>query len=225
MFGEALPPNRKERWELLEQFLARWFPPSVDPGVRTSELDASALRLGVPLPAALREWYERQGGRADVWSSQDRFLRPRQLQVAGDLLIFCVENQGVVQWGIPLESLAMPDPPVIVSDPQDATVRHVEHETTSGFALALAVMNAKWSASPAAYHANGQSTADACRAIRGALPRLPFPDLHFPASPTTFHGDDDVIVELHADTWIWATARTRAAVARIRALDGVDWDP
>ncbi len=225
MFGDALPQSRSERWALLDQFLARWFSPSRHAGVPPAALDAASRRLAVPLPAALREWYQRQGGRSDVWSLQDRFLPPDRFEIADGLLIFCIENQGVVRWGIAVEDLAASDPPVVVSPRDEKTIRHVEHETTSEFALAFAVMKAKWSAS-VAYHANGPATDQVCRTIRRVLPRLPFPDHHFPVSPTSFHGDDEVIVEIHADTWIWAAARSRAGLERVDALAGaaaIEW--
>jgi hypothetical protein len=227
MFGGALPRSRSQRWTLLEQFLARWFPPFLHPGVRPSELDSASERLGLPLPVALREWYQRQGARADVWSRQDRWLSPRQFEVADDLLIFCRENQAVVQWGIAVKDLSMADPPVILSHRHGPTIRHTEHETTSGFALAFAVMNAKWSTA-AKYRANGEATDEACQAIRSTLPRLPFPDLHWPGSPTYFHADDDIVVEIQSATcpWVWAVARTAASLEKIDALvraNRMDW--
>ena len=61
--------------------------------------------LGFAIPEALAEWYLASGKRRSVWSRQDDFLPPDQLRMHNDALIFYVENQGVVQWGIPADEL------------------------------------------------------------------------------------------------------------------------
>jgi hypothetical protein len=43
-------------------------------------------------------------------------LEPEGLVVRADTLIFCIENQSVVYWGVPLAALEEGDPPVAVTE-------------------------------------------------------------------------------------------------------------
>jgi hypothetical protein len=213
-----LPASRSDRWKLLDAFLERWFTaPRGHQGVGASELRLAEQRLGLSLPAAFREWYERYAARENVWSLQDTLRTPHQLNVEHGALVFCVENQSVVQWGIQLEELTREDPPVVVSDPAGGTTWLVESPSTSAFAATFAVMNVKWSEA-VRYRANGAGTAEAFVAIEERYSRLPFQDLNWPAWPTRFYGSDDLVLETHADSWIWASARSRSALAELDAI-------
>jgi hypothetical protein len=206
----ALPPTRVARWSLLERLLERWFPsPRGASGVDERELRAAEARLGRALPAALREWYLGFGARGDVWALQDELVGPDRLDVDDDVLVFAVENQGVVQWGLRVDE--GDDPPVMVSEEEGWVV---ESPTTSAFALHFALLNVKWSKA-VAYRANGQAPDEALAAIAERLPRLPFQELHWPAWPTRFFGTDDVLVETNGDSWIWVSARTAEALREV----------
>jgi hypothetical protein len=215
VFLSDLPRSRHERWTLLGGLLERWFPEQrAKHGVDASELALAERRLGFALPTAFHEWYERYGARRDVWSVQDTLWMPHDLGVVGGVLTFCIENQGVVRWGIRLDDMAAEDPPVVVSDPAGSKTWLVESPTTSAFAVQLAVLNAKWSGA-VRYRANGQGTDEAFAAIERSYARLPFPDLNWPAWPTQFYGREDLIIETNAQTWIWATARSHSALADV----------
>lgn len=218
MFALALPASRQERWALLGEFLDRWFlAERRSDAVDHAELVLAEQRLGLSLPAALREWYERYGALHDVWSLQDTLWVPGDLRVERGVLTFCIEAQGVVRWGIRLDELAKEDPPVVISDPSGGSAWLVESPTTSAFAVQFAVVNAKWSTA-VRYRANGPSTAEVLDAIERSYARMPFPDLHWPSWPTRLFGTDDVIVETNADPWIWVTARSQSALAEVDAL-------
>lgn len=165
--------------------------------------------MGRALPAALREWYLGFGARGDVWALQDELVGPDRLDVDDDVLVFAVENQGVVQWGLRVDE--GDDPPVMVSEEEGWVV---ESPTTSAFALHFALLNVKWSKA-VAYRANGQAPDEALAAIAERLPRLPFQELHWPAWPTRFFGTDDVLVETNGDSWIWVSARTAEALREV----------
>jgi hypothetical protein len=217
VFVATLPETRSERWALLARVIAHWFPAwRGGQGVRGADLLLLEQHLGRPLPAALREWYERQGARADVWSLQDTFLM-RPLQIDRDVVVVGVENQAVVRWGIRLEDLSADDPPIVVSDPDGATSWLVESPTTSAFAIQLAFLNVKWSRA-VSYRANGQGTDEALVAIDRGYPRLPCGDIHWPAWPTRMYSRDDIVIETNGDTWIWASARSPEALTELDAV-------
>jgi hypothetical protein len=227
VFPLHLPENRDERWVLLDEILDAWLPESpTASGIDAAELDAAERRLGLSLPPALREWYARHGARSDIWSLQDKLWVPAEIRVEDGVLTFAIENQGVVRWGIRLDDLLDEDPVVVVSDPSGKGGWLVESESTSGFALQFALLNAKWSGA-VRHRANGQGTDEAFQAIARAYPRLPFPDMHWPAYPTRVYGHDDVLIEAEAETWLWVTGRTRRALDEVDALvrgTGMAWE-
>ncbi|QFZ21191.1 hypothetical protein [Saccharothrix syringae] len=74
-------------------------------------VDEAEERLGLRLPAAVREAYALFGRRADLTSIQDELLAPEQLRVWDDVLVHRVENQGCAHWGV---ALSGDDPPVFL---------------------------------------------------------------------------------------------------------------
>jgi hypothetical protein len=222
----AIPSGRAERWSLLRRFFEGWFG-GLGPtdGCSAESMGLAEERLGVALPAALREWYA-LAGQSAIWSMQDHFLGPEGLRVEGDKLILSIENQNAVRWGIPLSELGEEDPPVFVSEPTDSVLWIEETPSVSLFALSQAVLNATFSGATA-YCANGQATDDAVAAIEQSYARLGFPDLHWPPHPTRMYGGVDLIVEVEAETWIWVSGRSpatfRGAVDLIAGA-GVEWE-
>jgi hypothetical protein len=134
-----------------------------------------------------------------------------------DLLVFCRENQNVVQWGIERVSLHMADPPVLVSDLSDPKSWFEESDTLSRFALQFAALNVKWSDLPP-FRANFDLSDDVAAATEESLPRLPFSDLHFPPFPTRLLGNKDLVVELDSNAWAWVTALTSEAFDSAREI-------
>jgi hypothetical protein len=227
MFPTALPKQRADRWGLLDEALLRWFvlPPDDSWGTPASHLDDAEHRLGLRLPPGLREWFERYGALARVWSLQDRLHAPTELQVRSEALVFCTENQGGVEWGIRVSDLALEDPTIVVSSPTGGGGWFVETDTTSTFALLFAAMNAKWS-DRVSYRANGQLTDEAVAAVERNFARLPFGEQHWPSLPTRLYGDCDLVVESQADTWLWVASLSQARLAEVDAVvtsAGMTW--
>ncbi|MEU0936702.1 MULTISPECIES: SMI1/KNR4 family protein [unclassified Embleya] len=100
----ALPAALADRagaWAFIRAFAAdRGGAIEAADGYDPAELDASAARLGVELPSALRELYELLGRRVDLTSNHDVLLPPDKLYVEDGVLVFREENQGVAWWGV-----------------------------------------------------------------------------------------------------------------------------
>jgi hypothetical protein len=227
MFGPSLPTLREHRWALLDALLGDWFPAALGKqGIDSSDITHAERRLGVALPVAFREFYERYGGCTHVWSHQDKLLMPSEWCVEDGGLTFYEENQSVVYWSIWLDEPPMDDPPVILSE-SFATAWSVEGESMSAFALQLAVQNVKWSESLVACAMVGQAPAAALAVVEGLYQRLPFPDMHWPSFPTRFYGNPELIVETNGSDGIAVSARSREAFDELDALledAGVMWD-
>ncbi|MFJ6513417.1 SMI1/KNR4 family protein [Streptomyces sp. NPDC091406] len=109
--------DRRGAWGFVRGFAAHWVGGLEEgDGYTDADLDAAEERLGVRLPAALREAYRFFGRRRDLTSCHDRLLEPDELYVddAGEALVFRHENQGAASWGVLLESLQEDDPAVFV---------------------------------------------------------------------------------------------------------------
>ncbi|WKU42784.1 SMI1/KNR4 family protein [Streptomyces sp. VNUA116] len=122
--------SRGGAWDFIRDFAAHWVSPLRDgDGWPEAEVAAAEERLGVRLPAALREAYALLGRRPDLTSNHDVLLSPAELYVddGKEALVFRHENQGAASWGILLDSLQDEDPAVLIrSDLADKTAERWE---------------------------------------------------------------------------------------------------
>ncbi|MFE6665979.1 SMI1/KNR4 family protein [Streptomyces sp. NPDC057697] len=112
------PADRQAAWRFIRAFARDWSGRPLDEadGHTPAELDAAQARLGLPLPAALRDAHQLLGRRPDLTDNQDTLLAPRDLYLDADrgVLVFRVENQSCAYWGIRVADLDQEDPPVVV---------------------------------------------------------------------------------------------------------------
>ncbi|WP_460110891.1 SMI1/KNR4 family protein [Streptomyces sp. YKOK-J1] len=110
--------GRNGAWTFIEGFAADWAGAALgrDDGWTEADIEAAERRLGLRLPAALREAYALFGLRRDLTSNHDVLLGPAELYVddAKEALVFRHENQGASSWGILLDSLPDDDPAVAI---------------------------------------------------------------------------------------------------------------
>ncbi len=107
--------NRAGVWRFVKAFSASWETPlSPGDGFTPAEIRSAEERLGLGLPAALREAYLLFGRRNDLIAGQNPLLGPDELLLdpSGRLLVFRSENQGCAGWGVPLTELSADDPSV-----------------------------------------------------------------------------------------------------------------
>ncbi len=226
---ETLPSTRTERWCLLSSLIGLWRPELTPAdGFSSGCLNEAEARLKIRIPIALREWYLLAGNRRDIWSGQDEFLSPKQLEV-DELLIIYVENQAVVQWGIRLSDLGQEDPPVFVSDDEVENAWHLENESVTEFALQTFVSNLKWSRQNRCY-ASSAGNPKVLQVIEENYRRLPFPDWRWPMWPTRFFGDEYIVIEQNGagdQVWLSVCTRTEEAFRSMERLVlpfGIQWE-
>ncbi|MFE0424023.1 SMI1/KNR4 family protein [Streptomyces sp. NPDC058953] len=110
--------GRRAAWEFVRGYARVWCatPLADGDGCGPEEIAAAEERLGLRLPAALKEAYALLGRRPDLTSNHDSLRPPAGLEVdaSGEALVFRDENQGVCVWGIPLAEIGRDDPPVVV---------------------------------------------------------------------------------------------------------------
>ncbi len=101
-------------------------------------LDAAGERLGVKVPAALRDYYLVAGRERRFNTSLNRLLSTSDWTIDKKRLIFMEENQSVVCWGVSIRNPDSDDPPVSQGiDDDESFTWHPEHRKCSVF---LAVM-------------------------------------------------------------------------------------
>ncbi|MDI5971818.1 SMI1/KNR4 family protein [Streptomyces sp. SL13] len=214
--------DRAAAWAFVRAVAAFWNVPLVDgDGVGEAELTAAERRLGLPLPAALREAYALLGRRSDLTSNQDTLLPPDELTVFDGVLVFRRENQGVAHWGIPVPHPDQEDPPVVVRlDLADKAQERWEpwlgsvSAAFTGIVLAEPLLAADESCD-FCYRQDDHAR---------AVPAADFTGLEFPGGPgSRWFAAPDVLVADLDGTGLAARARTPEALDALREHLGGDW--
>lgn len=221
-------PSRRQHWDRIAELSIKWLGedcatplPAGSGAVRAAE-----QRLGVSVPAAIREFHERFGGSLESWSAQDHLFAPERWRFRDDDLVLGMENQGNYLWLIPTAHLEEPNPPVVRSDLDDDRRLHVAAESFTGFVESWLLLTAKFSAKRL-FRANGQPPDAVCAVIRRSIERIVPTRLCWPVLHTELFGDDRVIIEIDDDSWIWVTAQDADAFEvplRLAEAAGMEWE-
>ncbi|GAA1992232.1 SMI1/KNR4 family protein [Catenulispora subtropica] len=206
-------PDRAAVWDLIKIVAADWSARPLGPrdGCPEEELDAAAVRLGLPLPAALREAFQLFGRRDDLTRNQDPFSTPGDLDLYEGALVFREENQGVCWWGVLLEDLGQDDPPTYLRS--DMADKSQEHWTpwTDRLSLALAEMVLAETVLE-----DTEDLTDGTDFSPGILEDLglrPLPSLAPAWCETGFHVGPDLLAHVSGGSWISVRGRTPEALA------------
>lgn len=227
--------DRRRGWEFVQAVAeASGQPLAEGDGVDASRLREAEARLGVPIPAPLREAYLLFGLRTDLTATQDRLVPPGRLRVedGGDdgddgdgdgVLVFREENQGCASWGVPVAACAQDDPPVVV-DAGDGWSPFAERLSLA--LLDMVLSEAMFSADESLGD-NRELDDTACAALREAFARLPLPDFPFwpqpEGCPVRWYAGPGVLLREDGGGWLWVFGRSAAAVRAVReALPG-EW--
>ncbi|MFD9125982.1 SMI1/KNR4 family protein [Kitasatospora sp. NPDC059571] len=223
--------DRAAAWWFVQDFALHWVAPIEDgDGWDEAELAAAEERLGLRLPAALREAYALFGRRPDLTSNHDALHGPADLHLddRGEVLVFRHENQGACAWGIPLAELHRPDPAVLVR--ADLADKQAEAWEPWLDRLSIALLELVLSES---LHAP-EGRCDYLDALdeegRDALERhydgLPFPDYPDGAGPgdaSRWYAGEDVLLRVDGGDLVYARARAPKALDELRERIPGDW--
>jgi hypothetical protein len=220
--------DRAEAWRFIRGFAAGWQTPlAEDDGCPAADLDAAEDRLGLRLPAALREAYRLFGRRDDLTANQDVLLSPGRLHLDGEVLVFRVENQAVVRWGVPVSDPEEADPPVLVrASLADRSAERWE-PWLERFSLACVEIVLSESLFVSEELGDNRELEDGeADLLERRYTRLPLPD--YPTSRTAvpairWFAGPDVIIRDDQRTWMWVRARTREALGTVRMELAGDW--
>ena len=98
--------------ETYKEFVGRYLKRAwtVADGLPEQDIKKAEARLGIQLPAALKNFYLSIGGASDFCSIHNIIFHPKDLEFREGYLVFMDENQSVVSWGIKKEDLTKGDP-------------------------------------------------------------------------------------------------------------------
>src|SRR5262245_31941402 len=123
----------------IESVVERLFKPVPRPSKNAAKaLDQAEKRLGLSLPRVLRDFCLRSGWDGPPAEARETLLPPDRWRIRGGTLVFCVENQGVVLWGIRRSDLVKKDPPVKAAENREPYKWTRDHTRLSDFFLTLA---------------------------------------------------------------------------------------
>lgn len=206
--------SRGDAWRFVRDFAAEWATPITDEdGATQAQLDDAEARLGVRLPAAVREAYQLLGRRKDLTSVNGTLWGPDDLEYdqENDVLIFRAAHQNVAFFGASLTDPA--DPPVLYY----ATLMDRESEEWEPFLdrFSLACVDIvlreaveAWPLSDVRDH-----RPDETPSLTQGLARLSFrPDF----DTAVWYVSDDLILRDIDNDWLAICARTKPALDRFR---------
>lgn len=225
--GQSLAGVRdaESAFAFIEWFAREWLTPIRDgDGCTAGEVAAVEERLGLRLPASLAAFYRLIGWRRDLTSGQDTLITLNSLTVEDGALIYRIEAEGIVTWGVRVSDLELADPPVVFGFGDGSPWRPF----LGSFSLAAVemVLSEAVSSGAEGRQDNRQlGEADIIR-LEEQYERLPFcdypawwqPDL--PQALRWFSGPG-VLLREDSRTWLWVFARNAASLAGVRdALPG-----
>ena len=211
--------DRDRGWAFIRALTAADDRPLADAAVLRSAED----RLGVPLPAALREAYLLFGRRADLTATQDWLMSPRELRLGDGVLTFRMENQSCASWGVPANALDRDDPPVVLNSGNGWT----PYANRLSQALVEMVLSEAMFSADESHVDNRELDEHAEAELNAAYAPLPLP-----VFPLWARADGpgirwltgpDVLLRDDGGLWLWVYGRTPDAVQAVRAHLPGDW--
>lgn len=217
--------DHRRGWEFVRAVAAAFGRPVIEgDGVDAGRLQAAEDRVGILLPAALREAYLLFGRRRDLTAAQDRLVSPEQLRTDADgVLVFRVEAQYCARWGVPAGVVGRDDPPVVVNIGDG----WVPYSDRLSLALVEMVLSEAMFSAEEGKVDNRALDEAATAALGAAFERLPLPDFPFWAGmdgpPIRWFAGLDVLLRDDGGTWLWVHGRAPAAVQAVRHRLPGEW--
>ncbi|MCW3061397.1 MAG: hypothetical protein JWQ02_3218 [Capsulimonas sp.] len=214
----------EDRWTVIQDFIDHWYSSSFyDQGNSDLEIDQAEARLGLKLPKALRTLYARLGTSLDQLAPENSFSSLETLKLVDELLIMRHEAQWVFVWGIQISDLLLEDPPVYLTEYNNAHLsreRFLQNSKTSEFILQAMIQEALFSSR---YCANSDTDHDVIQEVSENFIDLGLPIWRWPEHPTMLYGGENSIIQTDGDQWIWAASQTKDGFNECLALQD-EWE-
>jgi hypothetical protein len=218
--------DRTDAWRFIGEFAASWVTPIGDAdGVAEAELDAAEERLGIRLPAAVREGYRLFGRRTDLTSGNGTLWPPDEFEYDADnaVVVFRAAHQNVAYFGVSVADLGQADPPTLMY--QTLADKAAESWTPflDRFSLCCVDM-VLWESVEAGERSDGRDqTAGEPASLVEGLVELPFPRYPGDVAASRWYAGGDIILREDAGLWVAVSARTDEALDAFRQAHPGDW--
>ena len=214
-FAERWAARGDDRWGIVRQVYADWRTPlCAEDGISAERVTAAEERLGVHLPAALREWYEMAGARDDLRGRGNHLLTPERLRIDQDagMLVFYQENQYVCRWGLRLEESDRSDDPAAYVAERGNEDWIAQDPTLSQFVLQMTLLETQFAAP---FTANAAAPPKLIEEIGRLFEDLGLSWWHWPRYPGRRFAGPGVLVGTDGpgaagEAWLWLAAKTAA---------------
>jgi hypothetical protein len=216
-------------FEFIEWFAREWQTPLRDgDGCTAEQVAIVEKRLGFRLPSSVTTFYRLLGWRIDLTRNQDTLIFLQSLRVVDGALVYRIENQACVSWGIRVADLGLEDPPVVFCEGYGDGKPW--RPFLGSFSLAAVEMVLSESlVGRAGLLANLPVDDDAHIArLEAACEPLPFPD--YPAwwqpdvpQAARWFTRPGVLIREDSRSWLWVLARDSASLDRLRQAIPGDW--
>jgi hypothetical protein len=211
--------DRTDAWRFIREFATAWITPITEcDGVTEEELDTAEQRLGLRLPAAIREAYRLLGRRSDLTSAYGTLRPPDQLDCdpAGMVLVFRADHQDVAFFGVSLADPALDDPPTLVYTPMMDKTQAAWEPFMDRFSLACVDMVLSeciefGELSDGRYPDDGELPA-----LVDGLARLPAPRYRGDHDIRRWYAGSDILLRDDDGEWVGVLGRTREALDAYR---------
>lgn len=221
--------NAESAFAFIELFAREWQTPLRDgDGCTAEEVAVVEKRLGFRLPSSMVTFYRLLGWRTDLTRNQDDLIFLQSLQVVDGALVYRIESQACVSWGVRVPDLELDDPPVVFCEGYgDGRPWRPFLDSFSLAAVEMVLEESLFGRTGLLANCPVDDEAQITR-LETVCERLPFPDY-----PAWWHPEisqsarwftwPGVLIWEHSRTWLWVLARDSASLDRLReALPG-DW--
>jgi hypothetical protein len=202
--------------------ISRWKRPLVEgDGLAEEAIAAGEARLGVRLPAVLREWYRIAGERDDLTVTQVALWLPGELELKDVGLVCFAEAKGPNRWIIRRTDLEQEDPPVYRAD---STAKTPESPTLTEFLLLMLAQDIILSHEWSGFGSFWEPAENVLKEL--AVSRMGASEWRWPQYPTQFYEGSNLLVMTNGDEWFWfaATDREDHMVLLNRLEDKILWE-
>jgi len=113
-------------------------------GETKANVVATEKQNGFRLPKVLRDYYQLTGRLDSLNQAHNQLVPLDRLEVIGGALVFFVESEAGILWGILLENIKMTDPPVFQAEDgeEDVLEWELDHRYLSDFLVTMAYWQA-----------------------------------------------------------------------------------
>ena len=223
------------QWSRNAEHIQSLFRPwKIGDGWDETSVENAERMLSVRFPTILRNFYLSWGKRTDYNRSNDVLLDPNETFEHFGHLVFCIENQAVNFWGVPIHQVDEPDPPVnYIYNEETDTEWKPSHNQLSSFLDALFYGHAF--AKGAVHGASVRVPEEKWNTIED-LVRRHYTELQLEATPWGLRPSEEfdhwilyirpgIAIDINSRSiGLFTSARTSEAIRDLGNLIGIRWE-